>query len=177
MTMSLWKKTAAALMMAAGTFAATTAATPALAQPLDGGELYQGEQALYDAARDEGLVVSFDTGPTWANWAAQFKAFKARYPGVEIVYNDLGSAATVVALDKSRYFHVHPELVVEKAGPKGKVGTWVRLCSRCAGHQAARLVSSVRPEHVPPSHSPAGLLCVVSCSILSAYSAIWREAH
>lgn len=98
MTMNLWKKTAAALMMAA----ATTAATPALAQPLDGGELYQGEQALYDAARDEGLVVSFDTGPTWANWAAQFKAFKARYPGVEIVYNDLGSAATVVALDKSR---------------------------------------------------------------------------
>lgn len=102
MTMSLWKKTAAALMMAAGTFAATTAATPAFAQPLEGGELYQGEQALYDAARDEGLVVSFDTGPTWANWAAQFKAFKARYPGVEIVYNDLGSAATVVALDKSR---------------------------------------------------------------------------
>ena len=48
------------------------------------------------------MVVSFDTGPTWANWAAEFKAFKTRYPGVEMVYNDLGSAATVVTLDKSK---------------------------------------------------------------------------
>ena len=48
------------------------------------------------------MVVSFDTGPTWANWAAQFAAFKKRYPDVEIVYNDLGSAATVVALEKAR---------------------------------------------------------------------------
>ena len=48
------------------------------------------------------MVVSFDTGPTWANWAAQFAAFKKRYPEVEIVYNDLGSAATVIALDKAR---------------------------------------------------------------------------
>ena len=96
MSTSIWKKTAAALLMAAGTMTATAALA------FDGPELYQGEQALYDAAKEEGLVVSFDTGPTWANWAAQFKAFKARYPGVEIVYNDLGSAATVVALDKSR---------------------------------------------------------------------------
>lgn len=65
-------------------------------------ELYAGEKALYELARKEGMVVSFDTGPTWANWAAQFKAFKNRYPEVEIVYNDLGSAATVVALDKAR---------------------------------------------------------------------------
>ena len=65
-------------------------------------ELYPGEKALYEAARKEGMVVSFDTGPTWANWAAQFRAFKNRYPEVEIVYNDLGSAATVVALDKAR---------------------------------------------------------------------------
>ena len=65
-------------------------------------ELYAGERALYDAARKEGMVVSFDTGPTWANWGAQFKAFKVRYPEVEIVYNDLGSAATVVALEKAR---------------------------------------------------------------------------
>lgn len=65
-------------------------------------ELYAGEKALYEAARKEGMVVSFDTGPTWANWAAQFRAFKNRYPEVEIVYNDLGSAATVVALDKAR---------------------------------------------------------------------------
>lgn len=68
----------------------------------EGAELYDGETALYEAAQAEGMVVSFDTGPTWANWAAEFKAFKERYPGVEIVYNDLGSAATVVALDKAR---------------------------------------------------------------------------
>tara|TARA_R110000868_G_scaffold243100_1_gene498860 strand:- start:41064 stop:42134 length:1071 start_codon:yes stop_codon:yes gene_type:complete len=75
---------------------------PATASAFDGPELYQGEQELYEKAREEGLVVSFDTGPTWANWAAQFKNFKSRYPGVEMVYNDLGSAATVVALDKAR---------------------------------------------------------------------------
>ncbi len=68
----------------------------------EGAELYAGEKTLYEAARKEGLVVSFDTGPTWANWANQFKAFQKRYPGVEMVYNDLGSAATVVALDKAR---------------------------------------------------------------------------
>jgi putative spermidine/putrescine transport system substrate-binding protein len=65
-------------------------------------ELYSGEKALYEAASKEGLVVSFDTGPTWANWAAQFAAFKKRYPNVEMAYNDLGSAATVVALEKAR---------------------------------------------------------------------------
>jgi len=75
----------------------------AMAQTVtDSPELYAGERALYDAATKEGLVVSFDTGPTWANWAAQFKAFKTRYPGVEMTYNDLGSAATVVALEKAR---------------------------------------------------------------------------
>lgn len=84
----------------AATATALTMATSALA--FDGGELYPGEQALYDAAKKEGIVVSFDTGPTWANWAAQFKAFQKRYPGIELVYNDIGSAATVVTLDKSR---------------------------------------------------------------------------
>jgi putative spermidine/putrescine transport system substrate-binding protein len=69
---------------------------------LDSPELYAGEKALYDAARKEGMVVSFDTGPTWANWAAQFAAFKKRYPEVEIVYNDIGSGATVVALEKAK---------------------------------------------------------------------------
>ena len=68
----------------------------------DSAELYPGEKSLYEAAKKEGMVVSFDTGPTWANWAAQFAAFKKRYPDVEIVYNDLGSAATVVALEKAR---------------------------------------------------------------------------
>lgn len=77
--------------------------TLAVAQSvLDSPELYPGEKALYEAASKEGMVVSFDTGPTWANWAAQFKAFQARYPGIQLVYNDLGSAATVVALEKAR---------------------------------------------------------------------------
>ncbi len=66
----------------------------------EGPELYPGEKSLYEAAQKEGIVVSFDTGPTWANWAAQFAAFKKRYPEVEIVYNDLGSGATVVALEE-----------------------------------------------------------------------------
>ncbi len=82
--------------------AALAVASPLAAHALEGAELYPGEKALYDAASKEGLVVSFDTGPTWANWKAQFKAFKKRYPNVEMVYNDLGSAATVVTLDKSR---------------------------------------------------------------------------
>jgi putative spermidine/putrescine transport system substrate-binding protein len=69
---------------------------------MDSPELYPGEKALYEAASKEGMVVSFDTGPTWANWGAQFKAFKKRYPEVEMAYNDLGSAATVVALEKAR---------------------------------------------------------------------------
>ena len=77
-------------------------AAPLSAMAFDGPELYSGEKALYEKAKEEGMIVSFDTGPTWANWANQFKAFQKRYPGVEIVYNDLGSAATVVALDKSR---------------------------------------------------------------------------
>ena len=69
---------------------------------LDSPELYSGEKTLYDAALKEGMVISFDTGPTWANWGAQFSAFKKRYPDIEIVYNDLGSGATVVALDKAK---------------------------------------------------------------------------
>ena len=88
-------------MLAAAAFALCT--TGALAQTAsDSPELYAGEKALYEAAKKEGIVVSFDTGPTWANWAAEFAAFKKRYPDVEITYNDLGSAATVVALDKAR---------------------------------------------------------------------------
>ncbi|MEW6262328.1 MAG: extracellular solute-binding protein [Thermodesulfobacteriota bacterium] len=75
-------------------------ASPVLA--FEGPEYYPGEKALYDKAAEEGMVISFDTGPTWANWAKQFSEFKKRYPKVELVYNDLGSAATVVALDKAR---------------------------------------------------------------------------
>lgn len=78
-------------------FAANASAAAKLAP-----ELYPGEQALYEKALEEGMVVSFDTGPTWANWGNLFKAFEKRYPGMTIVYNDLGSGATVVALDKAR---------------------------------------------------------------------------
>ncbi|MEI8632888.1 extracellular solute-binding protein [Vibrio sp. PP-XX7] len=93
---NLKSKLAAALLTVLPMFAASAA-------HLAGPELYQGEQAQYDKALKEGMVISFDTGPTWANWGTMFKAFKQRYPGMEIVYNDLGSAATVVALDKSRH--------------------------------------------------------------------------
>ena len=58
----------------ASLFAAGVAAQSMLDSP----ELYGGEKALYEAAKKEGMVVSFDTGPTWANWAAQFAAFKKR---------------------------------------------------------------------------------------------------
>lgn len=56
---------------------------PFTASAFDGPELYDGEQALYEKAQEEGLIVSFDTGPTWANWSSQFKNFKARYPGLK----------------------------------------------------------------------------------------------
>lgn len=84
----------------------TTGALPLVvawpAFSFEGAELYPGEKALYAEAAKEGLVVSFDTGPEWANWKALFRDFKKRYPEVEITYNDLGSAATVVALEKAR---------------------------------------------------------------------------
>ena len=93
----MFKKSLRALLAAA---LVLTVANMAMA--FEGPELYEGEKALYEAATKEGLVVSFDTGPTWANWKAQFRNFKTRYPEVEMVYNDLGSAATVVTLDKSK---------------------------------------------------------------------------
>ena len=75
---------------------------PAIVSAFDGPELYPGEKELYQKASEEGMVVSFDTGPTWANWGTMFKRFKKRYPNVEMAYNDLGSGATVVALEKAR---------------------------------------------------------------------------
>lgn len=86
----------AASLAAIGSFGVTNAFS------FEGPELYPGEKALYEAAENEGLVVSFDTGPEWANWKSLFREFKKRYPEVELTYNDLGSAATVVALDKTR---------------------------------------------------------------------------
>src|SRR5256886_17392593 len=87
----------------AATLAVSLVDVAATAQTvLDSTELYPGEKTLYEAAKKEGMVVSFDTGPTWANWAAEFAAFKKRYPEVEIVYNDICSAATAVALRSAR---------------------------------------------------------------------------
>ncbi|MDR1521096.1 MAG: extracellular solute-binding protein [Planctomycetota bacterium] len=77
-------------------------AAAAAAGQLPAPELYPGEQELYEKALTEGMVVSFDTGPTWANWGALFKAFEKRYEGISLVYNDIGSGATVVALEKAR---------------------------------------------------------------------------
>ena len=51
---------------------ATVFTAPSLA--FDGPELYKGEKDLYEAAKKEGMVVSFDTGPTWANWGSKNKA-------------------------------------------------------------------------------------------------------
>ena len=56
---------------------------------------------LYKATLKEGgEIVSYDTGPHWANWSEEFKEFEAYYKGVKISYNDLGSGATVARLEK-----------------------------------------------------------------------------
>ena len=65
-------------------------------------ELYPGERALYEAAAKEGMCISNNTGPTWANWGALFAAFGRRYPGVSLVYNDVGSGVAVNALERTR---------------------------------------------------------------------------
>ncbi|KQP17236.1 extracellular solute-binding protein [Pseudorhodoferax sp. Leaf265] len=88
------------LIQAAGALPLAALATRSHA--FDGAELYAGEKALYEEAKKEGMCVSFDTGPEWANWKSLFRDFKKRYPEIELTYNDLGSAATVVALEKMR---------------------------------------------------------------------------
>ncbi len=87
--------------------AAALAATPAWAQQAsqavtDTPELYPGERELYERASRDGMVVSNNTGPTWANWNALFGAFGRRYPNVNLVYNDVGSGVAVNALDRTR---------------------------------------------------------------------------
>jgi putative spermidine/putrescine transport system substrate-binding protein len=74
----------------------------ARALALDGPDLYPGESALYDAATKDGLVVSSNTGAGWANWGALAAAFAKRYPAVTLAYNDIGSGAAVIALDRAR---------------------------------------------------------------------------
>ncbi len=90
------------LLQAAGSLPLASLLAPRAAFAFEGAELYAGERALYDEAKKEGLCVSFDTGPEWANWKSLFRDFKKRYPEIELTYNDLGSAATVVALEKMR---------------------------------------------------------------------------
>src|SRR5258706_10954834 len=97
------KNASRSLVCATAALAAAFFASVSVAQTVvDSPELYAGEKALYDAAKKEGMVVSFDTGPTWASWAAEFAAFKKRYPEVDIVSSAMGWGATVVALDRSR---------------------------------------------------------------------------
>ncbi|MBV8165272.1 MAG: ABC transporter substrate-binding protein, partial [Alphaproteobacteria bacterium] len=72
------------------------------ARALDGPDLYASESALYDAAAKEGLVVSSNTGANWANWGALAQAFAKRYANVTLAYNDIGSGAAVIALDRTR---------------------------------------------------------------------------
>ncbi|MGH7104585.1 MAG: extracellular solute-binding protein [Acetobacteraceae bacterium] len=91
------------MKLAVALITAAIVLAPIAGHAFKGPELYPGEQKLYQAAKQEGIVVSFDTGPTWANWAKEFSAFEKRYPGVQLVYNDLGSSVTVVDLEKARH--------------------------------------------------------------------------
>ncbi len=92
----------AAAVLPAASIASLATLVSQRAFAFDGPELYAGEKALYAEAAKEGLCVSFDTGPEWANWKSLFREFKKRYPEIELTYNDIGSAATVVALEKTR---------------------------------------------------------------------------
>src|SRR6266851_4807027 len=127
------RTTLRSLVHAAATIAVSLFAGAVTAQTvLDSPELYAGEKALYEAAKKEGMVVSFDTGPTWANWAAEFAAFKKRYPEVEIVYNDIGSAATVVFIVNTKLVKNVPQSWADLLKPEYK-NTIVYLDPRSTG--------------------------------------------
>lgn len=98
-------------------------------------ELYEGEQTLYEAAREEGRVVSLNTGPAWANWAALFEAFERRYPGIRLAHNDVGSGVAVTAMEAAR------------ANPQGDTCYYF----------ASSAVDAAERNLVAP-HSPPGLL-------------------
>ena len=84
---------------------------------------------LYKAALEEGgEVVSYDTGPHWANWSEEFKEFEATYKGIKISYNDLGSGATVARLEKEKlnpqadtayYSFIYGEIAKQKGLTQG----------------------------------------------------------
>ncbi|MGN5374424.1 ABC transporter substrate-binding protein [Sphingomonas hankookensis] len=65
-------------------------------------ETYPGERRLFHAAREQGIVASFDTGPNWAGWGGLFAGFERRYPGVRVGYNDTGSGPGVILLERTR---------------------------------------------------------------------------
>ena len=48
------------------------------------------------------MAISNNTGPTWANWGALFRAFGQRYSNVNLVYNDVGSGVAVNALERTK---------------------------------------------------------------------------
>ncbi len=59
------------------------------------------DNTVYQEAIDNGgIVASYDTGATWANWGEEFKSFEEKYPELTLQYNDLGSGATVARLEK-----------------------------------------------------------------------------
>ena len=89
-------------LLAAALAALALRASPRRRSVADFARALSRREGALRGGQKEGMVVSFDTGPTWANWAAQFSAFKKRYPDVEMTYNDLGSGATVIALEKAR---------------------------------------------------------------------------
>lgn len=68
--------------------------------------------------------MSFDTGPERANWKLLFRDFKKRYPKIELTYNDIGSAATVIALENTQrrpqadtaYYFADPAVDTVKKG-------------------------------------------------------------
>src|SRR3954467_13448514 len=69
----------------------SSAAIPARA--FDGPELYTGEKALSEAARQEGLLIAGNIIPSLNKWDGVIDAFNRRYPGITVVYNDIGSSA------------------------------------------------------------------------------------
>ena len=70
---------------------------------LDSPELYPGEKALYEAAKKEGMVVSFDTGPDLGQLGrASSPRSRSAIPRSRSSTTTSARAATVVALDKAR---------------------------------------------------------------------------
>jgi putative spermidine/putrescine transport system substrate-binding protein len=72
------------------------------ARAFEGPELYPGEKPLAEAAQKEGLLIAGNIIPSLNKWDAVIEAFNQRYPGITVVYNDIGSSAVVSTLDANR---------------------------------------------------------------------------